>query len=1272
MEKKIANWKIWADTGGTFTDCIATSPDGQVQRIKVLSSSRLRGRLIERLEPGTFSIQCNWPSCGDIFAGYGFQLLGQALGPIQVLATDLAKGQLWLSQDFQLPLHPEFEITAEEEAPVLALRLATRTPLEAPLPPVQMRLGSTKGTNALLENKGARTTLLITQGFGDLLAIGNQQRPHLFQLAIPPARLLCDRVIEVAERLDALGHVQQALTKAEIARVLEALEATRPEAVAIALLHAYRNPIHEQELAQALKQAGYAYVSLSQELAPAIKLLPRAQTAAVNAYLAPIMEGYLGNICEKLGPGQQLHVMSSAGGLAQSALFHPKDSLLSGPAGGVVGAAAIARQLGFAQILTFDMGGTSTDTACYDGQYDYAFTTRVGGVEMSSPCLSIETVAAGGGSICYFDGQKLQVGPQSAGAAPGPACYGAGGPLCITDVNLLLGKLDPALMGIPIDEQPARQALHQICRQVEQATGQPHTEEELLRGFEHIANEKMADAIRRISVAKGIDPANYALLSFGGAGGLHACKIAALLDMKAIILPYDAGLLSAYGMGQAQIERLAGQQVLELLPACVGRLPEMMGELSRQAVRQLMGEGLPEEDLEIRSRFAYLRFRGQDSTLEIPFHQPTALEAEFKKQYTALFGHYPQGREIEVESLKAVAATKPHQQTSIAPPASFHYPVPQGQLHNAPSGKAIPCFHWPNLVEGAQIVGPALLLHASSTTFLETGWQLQIYGGGNAVARYVGADLQVRGNQDAGFGQEPRSSAVELELFTNRFAAIAEEMGAQLQRTAFSVNVKERLDFSCAVLGPDARLLANAPHIPVHLGSLGVCARLLLEKLPLGPGDVIITNHPKYGGSHLPDVTLLSGAYTDTGDLIGYLINRAHHAEIGGTRPGSMPPDALTLAEEGVAILPMYLAKAGRVYWQRIQEVLTQAPWPTRALPENLADINAALAALKAGEAALQKLVLAHGLEKVHHYMQQLQDSAAESLARALENRFSQTVFEAEEQLDDGRLIKLKIALQGGNIKLDFAGTGTPHPHNLNANLAIVHSALIYVLRLICQKDIPLNEGLMAKVQIELPTSFLNPPYEDDAGRCPAVSGGNTEVSQRLVDTLLKAFGLAACSQGTMNNFLFGNAHFGYYETIGGGAGAGPGFSGRSAVHTHMTNTRITDPEELEFRYPVRLRRFAIRRSSGGAGRWPGGDGIIRELEFLQPVSLTILSQHRREGPYGMAGGQPGLPGKQYLIHPNGDLESLEGIASKEVQPWCRVVIETPGGGGWGEVVPMV
>ncbi|MCB9037448.1 MAG: hydantoinase B/oxoprolinase family protein [Lewinellaceae bacterium] len=1252
MSKATPLWHLSIDTGGTFTDCIATGPDGQTQRIKVLSSSRLRGQLVEKMEEGWFCLRHNWPIAEDVFEGYAFHLLGKPTEPMRVLETKLPDNRIRLSGNLPLSGPAAFEITAGEEAPILAARLATATPLGQALPPIRMRLGSTKGTNALLERKGAEVALLITMGLGDLLYIGTQQRPRLFQLDIPEPPKLYQTVIEVAERLNAQGEVIEPLAEQEIRRVVEAVRQSGCRSVAIALLHAYRNPAHELQLGEALREAGIPFLSLSQQLTPSIKLLPRAQAALANAYLSPVIHDYLSHIRERLGEDQQLRIMASAGGLASADLFHPKDSLLSGPAGGVVGSAAIAQQLGFSKVLTLDMGGTSTDAARYDGQYDYEYITRVGDVSMLSPCLAIETVAAGGGSICSFDGQKLTVGPESAGASPGPACYGAGGPLAITDINLLLGKLDPAVMGIPISREKAHKALLEVKTAIEAATGEPHTEKELLRGFEQIANEKMAEAIRRISVAKGFDPADYALLAFGGAGGLHACRIAELLNIDAIILPYDGGLLSAYGMGQAQVERLAEQQVLRLLNDCQAELPTLLQQLNHQAVQQLQTEGFPPEDIEIRHTWAYLRFQGQDSTLEVECRNPAQLTRDFRQHYERLFGHWPEGRAIEMESLKVVAASKGKQMSQTEAPQRIYRPEPKGRKSDA----AFPVFYWDELREGAVIQGPALLLNPSSTAFIEAGWRLLLYEGGNAVL-----ELQKEKRRQA----QRLKEAVELELFTNRFSAIAEEMGAQLQRTAFSVNIKERLDFSCALLDADAELLVNAPHIPVHLGSLGICARLALEKLEIRPGDVVITNHPKYGGSHLPDVTLLCGVFTHDHQLIGYAINRAHHAEIGGRRPGSMPPDATTLAEEGVAILPTYLIKGGKVQWERIRALLTEAPYPTRSIEENLADINAALAALRTGEAALQRLVKTHGLEKVQYYMGQLKTLAADSLQDALRPWIGKG-FEAEERMDDGRPIRVKVTVEETGIAIDFTGTGTPHPHNLNANISIVYSAVIYVLRLLCRKEIPLNEGLMQRVRIELPESFLHPHFEDDARRCPAVVGGNTEVSQRLVDTLLKAFGLAACSQGTMNNFLFGNARFGYYETIGGGTGAGPGFSGRSAVHQHMTNTRITDPEELEFRYPVRLCRFARRPGSGGRGQYRGGDGIIREVEFLESMEITILSQHRVERPYGMEGGEAGMAGKQYLIRKNGEKEPLQGVDSVEAQAGERIVIETPGGGGWG------
>ena len=1299
-----AKWHIAVDTGGTFTDCIAVSPEGKIHRVKVLSSSRLRGVLGEKIAPRQFRFLHNWRGDEDIFKGYRFALITD-LSNFENLTNqsphdagcfietiDFQKNILTLSDDLpnpQSPLtshqSPVFEITAHEEAPILAARLVTGTPLAEPLPPMEMRLGTTKGTNALLEKKGAATALLITQGFGDLLAIGTQQRPHLFQLNIPEPELLYTHAIEVRERLDAQGNILKPLTDSELRRVVSKVKKCGVQSVAVALLHAWRNPVHELKMREALEAAGIRFVSLSHELMPAIKILPRAQTALVDAYLSPVLNEYLNNISQTLYPTnpqtpkhsntQTLKIMSSAGGLVDARHFSPKDSLLSGPAGGVVGTVSIAQSLGFQKVIGFDMGGTSTDAARFDGRFDYEYTTRIGSIEMLSPCLSIETVAAGGGSICWFDGHKLCVGPESAGASPGPACYSAGGPLAITDVNLLLGKLDPTAMGIPVSRERAEQALLAVREDIFSKTKIRYSEEELLRGFEKIANEKMAEAIRKISVAKGFDPKNYALLAFGGAGGLHACKIAELLDIQTIILPFDGGLLSAYGIGQAQVERFALRQVLKKMDDCKATLPGLVEELTNEAIESLTLEGFSKNETGVKSCLVYLRFQGQESSLEVDFLQSGAdnLERFFEKKYRQLFGHFPGNRAVEVESVKVVAAAS---QPAVRSGAEVPNLLRDGSPQSSVDGIAI----WEELEPGEKLKGPVILLNANSTAYLESGWQLEVAGDKNLILKKIQSAGSQAGtpNHQSPITNHSPTNPIELELFTNRFAGIAEEMGAQLQRTAFSVNIKERLDFSCAILDAEAELLVNAPHIPVHLGSLGVCARLVKEKIQPGPGDVVITNHPKYGGSHLPDVTLMSAVYfspltvspshSSQPQLIGYVINRAHHAEIGGKRPGSMPPDARTLEEEGVVISPTYLVKNGAVQWQTIEELLIGSPYPTRSLHENLADINAALASLRTGEEKLQALVSEHGLEKVHRYMAKLKETAAEALSEALQP-FENQRFSAKEKLDDGKIVAVAVAVAHGRITIDFTGTSGVHPFNLNANISIVFSAVIYVLRLLCSRDIPLNEGLMKNVDIVLPPgTFLHPNFEDNPNRCPAVVGGNTEISQRLVDTLLKAFSpiaKVACSQGTMNNFLFGNEHFGYYETIGGGAGAGKGFDGRSAVHQHMTNTKITDPEELEFRYPVRLHRFSKRKNSGGEGRWRGGDGIIREVEFLEEVELTIITQHRKVAPYGLDGGKAGKRGRQTVQRAGGSRETLQGVDSRRMKKGDRIKIETPGGGGY-------
>ena len=1265
-------WQIWVDTGGTFTDCIAKTPTGDTKRLKVLSSSFLRAKLIARTAPCTFQFEANWSFDTALLVGFSVRLVGQE-DFAQIL--NIQANALTVSADWDLTEPCDLEITSHEEAPVLATRLVTQTPLGQEFPPLKMRLGTTKGTNALLERKGAKVALFVTKGFKDLLRIGTQQRPHLFQLNIPEPTLLYDSVFEVNERLDKSGAVLIDLPEIELQKIDNEVIGSGCRSVAVSFLHSYQNPAHEKRVGSLPALSGCS-LSLSSQLSPSINYLKRTQTALVNAYLQPILAEYLQNITQSLGASVQ--VMTSAGGLTNATAFLAKDSLLSGPAGGMVGAAKIAQQLGFERCLTFDMGGTSTDTARFDGQLDLQFVTKIEGIELHNPTLAIETVAAGGGSICAFDGQKLTVGPQSAGASPGPACYGAGGPLTITDVNLLLGKLDSSQFGIPVRIDKAREALAQIQRQVFEATQRYIADKELLVGFEQIANEKMAEAIRRISVAKGFDPKAYPLLTFGGAGGLHGCQLADILGISTVVLPYDAGLLSAFGMGQARAERIVSRQILESLDAFEGPFLETVATLQQQAFDALIADGCLENsglDLSQPENVAanfetqillYLRFKGQESTLEIRWEQLEnwgQLRVNFVEKYRQIFGYCPENLPIEVESIKLIASELKMAVSKLK--SEVEKKEVAGQYFISPFFEEVKhaVYDWEKLQAGDTFCGPAVLLNATSTAFVAANWQATCTASGDVVVEKMGQFLETKLNTE-------NNQAVELELFTNRFMAIAEEMGAQLQRTAFSVNVKERLDFSCALLDANAELLVNAPHIPVHLGSLGVCARLVRQKLPLEPGDVIVTNHPKYGGSHLPDVTLLAGVFTADNQLIGYVINRAHHAEIGGRTPGSMPPDATTLEEEGVVILPTYLAKDGQMQWQVIENLFTKCRYPTRAFSENLADINAALASLKTGELALQKLTAQHGFLRVQHYMNALKNSAFAALQQALLPYQNQT-FAASEWLDDGHKIAVTIATNAteGSCVFDFTGTSPRHPHNLNANVSIIYSTILYVLRLLVNKNIPLNEGLTRGVRVILPQdSFLHPNFTDEAAQCPAVVGGNTEVSQRLTDALLKAFGLAACSQGTMNNFLFGNAHFGYYETICGGTGAGNGFDGRAAVHQHMTNTRITDPEELERRYPVRLQEFSVRKNSGGGGKWRGGDGVVREIEFLDSLRITLITQHRTVPPYGLAGGQNGQVGQQTLLRLGGKVEKLAGICTLHAETGDKLRIETPGGGGYGAI----
>ena len=1254
-------WKIWIDTGGTFTDCFAVEPAGEIHRIKVLSKSALRGKIIKILNPNSFVFSASWDFPLDILKNYDFRIVGQKHPETKINSLKLRGQVIYLDRDILSNISdlPDFEISANEEAPILATRLATHTALSDSFPRLEMRLGSTIGTNSLLERKGAKTTLLVTKGFKDIIAIGNQQRPDIFSLHIDKPLPLYEKVIEVDERLTSEGKPLVIPDEAEIKNIKDELIQSKIESIAISFLHSYLNQDHEDKVRDYLNNQDYRFVTTSAEIAPVINYLNRTETAVVNAYLAPKVEQYLQRVSDKLHKGS-LRIMTSAGGLVNYTFFLPKDSLFSGPAGGVVGAAEAAAKAGIKKILSFDMGGTSTDVARYDGKFEYQYETRIEDSTILSPSLNIETVASGGGSICQFDGYKFAVGPESAGSSPGPASYGEGGPLTITDVNLLLGRLNKDNFGIPINTSYASEALNNLLgsnQDLEKSV------ENILHGFLQIANEKMANAIRKISVNKGYDPTDYTLVSFGGAGGQHAVDLAEILNIQFILIPYDASLLSAVGMGHARIERFSVKQILQPLSDIQDSLGDLIQGCSEAAIGELMKENIAPDDIYIREILLYLRFKGQETTLEIEYDKKD-IKSKFRTAYKKLYGHWIPNRIIEVESIKVIATDlkKAYPESFIT---SFLYtPEPNSfqKTYIDNRWQNIPVYVWEKLTPGAELKGPCLLNSQFTSIVINTEWTFTL----NQYNQFHGKkELKISGRVLQIEAHKKQVESITLELFTNRFTAIAEEMGALLKRTSFSVNIRERLDYSCALLDDCGELIVNAPHIPVHLGGLGLCIRSIISRFELLPEDVIVTNHPGFGGSHLPDITLVAPVFDSKNELVGFVANRAHHAELGGKRPGSMPPDAKNLSEEGKVIFPMYLKRKNNAYWDKIHQILSASPYPTRSIEENLADLNGALASIQSGIHGLRHLCDMFGSSTVKHYMSELKNYAYQRLISSLKIK-GQMKYEATEHLDDNTIIKVAVSIEGDQINIDFTGSSNVHSGNLNATPAIVRSAIIYVLRLMIREPVPLNEGIMRSVNIILPKGFLNPDLSDDPELCPAVVGGNTETSQRIVDTLLKAFNLAACSQGTMNNFLFGDNSFSYYETICGGVGAIQGYRGADAVHQHMTNTRITDAEILEFRYPVRIDHFYIRQNSGGEGKWRGGHGVVRKFTFQAPLEITLLTQHRKVTPFGMNGGKGGALGFQYIIRVNGEKEELQGIDASNVNTGDSIEILTPGGGGWG------
>lgn len=1236
-------WRIALDTGGTFTDAIAIAPDGSWHRRKVPSDGSIPCHFTSAA-PNAAWLDVPWWIPRPASFLNGFELSwpdGERRRIIGATRTNEAR----LAVELDAPIaHRAGQVRADAgphaplDAPMIAVHsLVHAIPGEA-MPPMELRLSTTRGTNALLERRGARTALCITAGFEDLIEIGDQSRPELFARSVRKRAPFCDVVVGVDERMLADG-VRRPLTDAAIEQVIASLRAAAVESVAVALVHGLAHPEHEDRLVGALLAAGWRDVVGAGRLSESPRFLSRVETAVVHAGVAPVVRRYLANVAARVAP-RMTFMMTSAGGLQRADRYLARDSLLSGPAGGVAGVAELGRRIGRTRLLGIDMGGTSTDVARYDNGFHYRFETNVGGARVAAPALAIESVAAGGGSICACVRGELRVGPLSAGARPGPACYGGGGPLTLTDVNMLLGRMDATLGSIPLSMPDAEAACDALLAIARRERDPSMTRDQLLEALVAIADERMAAAIASVTVREGADPRSYTLVPFGGAGGQHACALADRLGIGEIVFPADAGLLSARGLLGARIERFASRSLLRPLASCLGDLETIVASVEAEAGAALTAE-VGDRPWSIAQRMVSVRLDGQEQALELGYEGPATIASDFVAAFERLFGYPPPPRALIVETVRVVAA------------ASSPLPI---EVRSSPVVRSTPQpLHRDALAVGASIDGPALLVDQGSTAYLAGGWRATVMADGDLLATRVAA---------AGVGRSEGSG--ELDLFACRLESIATSMGELLRRTALSTNVKERLDFSCAVLDARGTLLQNAPHLPVHLGAMGVCVRGVAAALDLRPGDVAVTNHPAFGGSHLPDVTVVTPVFVGA-SLVGFVANRAHHAEIGGSRPGSFPPDARSLAEEGVVISPMLLVERGVSRFEAIESLLRGGPFPSRAVEENLADLRAAIAANAHGARELAALAERSGPARLATLGEALLDRAERALRTTLAAR-GDGRYEAIERLDDGTPIAVAVEIRAGAARIDFTGSGPVHRRNFNAPLAIVRAATMYVLRLLVDEDVPMNEGLLRPIELIVPEGFLNPPFDRDPTRSPPVVAGNTETSQRVTDALLRAFGLAACSQGTMNNLLFGNDRYGAYETICGGSGATADADGASAVHTHMTNTRITDPEVLERRCPVVVRTFAVRRGSGGVGRRRGGDGVIREIEFREPAQISLMAQHRVEAPYGIDLGGEGARGRQWHIRAEGACVPIEGVAAIDCAAGEAIRVETPGGGGWGRV----
>ncbi|HWE45422.1 MAG TPA: hydantoinase B/oxoprolinase family protein [Caulobacteraceae bacterium] len=1195
-----ARWEFWIDRGGTFTDIVGRRPDGALVTHKLLSEDPARYR--------------------DAAVAGIREILG--LGA---------------------EARPGVQVSA-------------------------VKMGTTVATNALLERKGEPTALAITRGHADALRIGWQARPDIFARHIVLPDLLYSRVVEIDERVDADGAMLTPLDEAKTHADLQAVFDAGFRSIAIVLMHGWRFTEHERRVGEIAREIGFEQVSVSHEVGALIRLVARGDTTVADAYLSPVLRRYVDQVAGDLGPGSHLMFMQSNGGLVDARAFRGKDAILSGPAGGVVGMVATARRAGFERIIGFDMGGTSTDVSHYAGELERTYETVTAGVRIRAPMMAIHTVAAGGGSICRFDGARFRVGPQSAGAAPGPASYRKGGPLTVTDCNVMLGKLQPAyfphVFGANGDEALDRDVVAKkfaaLAQEVATSGAGYRSPEEIAEGFLTIAVQNMAEAIKQISIERGYDVTQYALVCFGGAGGQHACLVADALGMTTVMIHPLAGVLSAYGMGLADLRvlREAGVETPLTDDAAAG-LTARVDALVVEAERALRDQDAPISGVAIHRR-AQVKYGGTDTPIEVAFGTPAQMRDAFEALHLDRFGFVAPEKPLVVEALVAEAVGTAVGASDAPKPAARHAMAePVGTVTARMAGQAnhTPIFRRDDLGPGATVDGPAIVAESTATTVVEPGWRARMNDLGDLILERVIALPQRR-------AVGTRADPVMLEVFNNLFMAIAEQMGVSLQMTAYSVNIKERLDFSCAVFDRYGALIANAPHIPVHLGSMGASVQTVMSERgdTVRPGDVYMLNAPYNGGTHLPDVTVIAPAFLDGDDKPAFWVAaRGHQADIGGITPGSMPSESHTVEEEGILIDNFLLVEQGRLRETETRELLGSGRWPARNPDQNLADLKAQIAACAKGIAELKRMVGQFGRETVDAYMGHVQDNAEEQVRRVIDV-LKDGSFAYE--LDNGAVVRVKISVDRAarSATVDFTGTGAQLATNFNAPLAVTRAATLYVFRTLVDDAIPLNDGCLKPIELIVPEgSMLNPRYP------AAVVAGNVETSQVVVDTLYGALGVLAASYGTMSNFTFGDDVLQYYETICGGSGAGPDFDGTNAVQCHMTNSRLTDPEVLELRFPVRLEEFSIRKGSGGEGRHHGGDGTVRRVRFLKPMTAAVLSNRRRVPPFGQDGGAPGAVGINRVERKDGAVERLSGTATVELDAGDCFVIETPGGGGFGK-----